>query len=334
MKKLFVAPIILVCLFFYPSSVDPLSGQDLPPDSSQIEFSDIDNFWHAFDQLKNCKSRFDSIQTIQKEYLNKASTGLLDFIDARDFTAEGFINAINTFPKFYRSVRKNTLKVKKEIKFLHKVVNNLKKIYPNYKPKKICFAIGMVNTGGTISSNYLLIGSELATSNHHTDLSEFGLNPITKILGTSDTVKERIQKMVAHEYIHTQQPPRMNRNSTECVLLFEILQEGMCDFIGQLISGGHINQPLHEYGNRYEETLWQDLKSEMCNSSTKNWLYNTHKLKGGTPADLGYYVGYKIVESYYNRSKNKSQALVDIIEMDDPIQFLLHSKYDLKFRKK
>ncbi len=46
------------------------------------------------------------------------------------------------------------------------------------------------------------------------------------------------------------------------------------------------------------------------------------------PGDLGYYFGYRIAQAYYNRATDKKQAVVDIIEMDDPLLFLQKSGYD------
>jgi hypothetical protein len=36
---------------------------------------------------------------------------------------------------------------------------------------------------------------------------------------------------------------------------------------------------------------------------------------------LGYYIGFKISESYYKNAPDKKLAVVDIIEMDNPIEF-------------
>ena len=48
----------------------------------------------------------------------------------------------------------------------------------------------------------------------------------------------------------------------------------------------------------------------------------------GKPADLGYFVGYKIAKEYYKNSKDKKQAVNDIIDMTNPLRFLELSKYD------
>ena len=51
------------------------------------------------------------------------------------------------------------------------------------------------------------------------------------------------------------------------------------------------------------------------------------------PADLGYFIGYSIVKEYYKNALDKKQAVIDIINMSDPMQFLLASKYDGKMKK-
>ena len=68
----------------------------------------------------------------------------------------------------------------------------------------------------------------------------------------------------------------------------------------------------------------------MNGKDTSNWLYQGDKAKD-KPADLGYYVGYKIAESYYNRAADKKQAIKDILDIKDFNGFLKASGYDEKF---
>jgi hypothetical protein len=44
-----------------------------------------------------------------------------------------------------------------------------------------------------------------------------------------------------------------------------------------------------------------------------------------TPGDLGYWVGCRIVKSYYQHSADKSGAIRDILEMTDPKAFVAKS---------
>lgn len=303
-----------------------------PENSKTVQTIDIDHFWEAFDNLKKCHSRSDSIASFQKLYLDRATNGLEDFIVKRQFTAEKFVKAVSKWPNFYNSIRKNTFEVKKSVPEIDELVLKFKDIYPNFKPFKVCFAIGIVNTGGTVSDKFLLIGTEVSTSTKDIDLSDFKGNAFSKILASGDDVVQEIKNIVSHEYVHTQQKNTSDKNEIECDLLFSVMHEGFCDFIGELISGGQINLVAQEYGDKHEKELWTEFKNEMCNESNKNWLYNYSTVKD-KPAYLGYYFGYKIAQEYYKNAIDKKQAVIDIIEMDNPINFLEISKYDQKEKK-
>ena len=69
---------------------------------------------------------------------------------------------------------------------------------------------------------------------------------------------------------------------------------------------------------------------EMLGSDYSNWLYQGERSKN-RPADLGYYVGYKIVEAYYKRSADKEKALREILGVSEPLQFLEDSGYAATF---
>lgn len=299
-----------------------------------VQTLDIIHFYEAFDNLKNCKTKQDSIDSFQKLYLDRATDGLSDFINKRFFTATEYARLAGKFPKFYDSLRKNLTAVNEASPTVEKIISNFSKIYKNYHPVKVCFAIGITNTGGTISDDFMLIGSEITTSNNDVDLSEFpkGSWESGVLQDTSKNILQKISSMVAHEYVHTQQNWKNSPNAIDCILLGQSLREGMCDFVGEKISGGNqINMGKHIYGNAHEKELWENFKAELCDSKTKNWMYNSDVKD--KPSDLGYYIGYKIVEEYYKNVTDKTQAISDILEMNDPISFLQKSKYDQKIKR-
>jgi len=300
-----------------------------PENKKNVLTIDIDHFWEAFDNLKNCKTHLDSVDSFQKLYLDKATNGLIDFIDVRDFSAEKFTDVVSKFPKFYNSVRKNTYEVKKAAPLIEDVFSKFKIIYPNFKPFQVCFAIGILTSGGTVSNRFVLIGTEITTSTKDVDLSEFKNDAFSKILANNGDIVQNIKNMIAHECVHTQQTQTTDSTSIRCDLLNAVMREGFCDFIGELVAGKQVNTVAQEYGNKHEKQLWTAFKNELCNESLNNWLYNYSSVKD-KPADLGYYIGYKIAKEYYRNSADKKQAVVDIIEMKNPIKFLELSKYDQK----
>lgn len=274
-------------------------------------------FWNAFDNLKTCKSFSDSVNSFQKLYLDKATNGLLDFIQVRDLTAEKFVDAVSKNTAFYLSVRKNTYKVNKAEPVIEEVFTSFKEIYSDFKPFKVCFAIGIKNTGGTVSNKFVLIGTEVATSTSGKDSA------------TSEDFVQKIKGTVAHECVHTQQKPNADTAAIQCNLLYQSIREGSCDFIAELITG---KSRENEYGKKNEKKLWLEFKNELCNQRLGNWLYNGYSVKD-KPSDLGYFIGYEIAKEYYKNMVNKKRAIVDIIGTADPIHFLELSKYDQKVKQ-
>ncbi|NEM98820.1 hypothetical protein GXP69_14040 [Pontibacter sp. BT327] len=68
----------------------------------------------------------------------------------------------------------------------------------------------------------------------------------------------------------------------------------------------------------------------MLGTDISNWLYNGLK-STDKPGDLGYYMGYKICEAYYNNSEDKKQAIKEILDIKDHQAFLEKSGYATKF---
>lgn len=303
--------------------------------SKDITTIDIQHFWEAYDQLKKAKTNQDSVNIIQKNYLDKATDGLKEFQKVRYFSAEFFVERIRKYHKYYESVRNNTL-LPLQMNNLGKLTTQFKHIYPKAKPARTCFAIGPMSTGGTISNNYLLIGIEMIAGDETCDVSEItNENLKSDILSRKNSQKVTyfVQETVAHEYVHTQQKPR-DKESCDCTLLDQIIREGVASFVSEKLlmnrpSG--VNSLAERYATDHEKELWQEIKNQLCTKDLSNWLFNAATSKN-RPGDLGYRMGYKIAESYYEDASDKQQAIQEMIEMDNPLLFLDKSKYDLKFK--
>ena len=130
-----------------------------------------------------------------------------------------------------------------------------------------------------------------------------------------------ISGLIAHELIHYQQN-LMGKD----MLLKWCLQEGGADFIGELISGESINPPYYKYGEQNLDKLCLEFVTRLKNPDNQDWLYGTSK-KDDRPNDLGYWMGYKIIESYFNKQKDKQKAIQEILNIKDPMQFLKQSGF-------
>jgi hypothetical protein len=299
-----------------------------PENVKTVLTADLDHFWQAVDALALCKSPADSVATFQRIYIDRATDGLIDFIAVRDITAEKLVQLVSHYPKFYASIRNTTLAVKNTAPVIEELFTKFQSVYANFKPFKVCFAIGILNTGGTVSDRFVLIGTEITATSKDADVSEFINYKETNranMLSDSGDLIQKVRNIVAHECVHTQQK-HMSDTTTKCALLWQVLMEGICDFVGEIVSGQQISKVAHVYGNKHEKELWDELKANLCSTDMSKWLYNGQR-STDRPGDLGYYMGYRIARSYYEQSTDKRQAIIDMIEMTLPMQFLQKSKY-------
>ncbi len=285
------------------------------PAKAQIVTSDIELFWKAYDKATPA----NDLIVYRDEYLKKGSPGLQAFTALRIGSVCRLVDTISARPKYYAALRASSLKVAGYEPRMRESFRKLKEIYPDAEFPNVYFVVGAMNSGGTLTGKGLLIGVEMYGKTDATDVSELSnwhkavLNPI-----------EKIPLIVAHELIHYQQRYEMGNDTT---LLGKAIQEGSADFIGELISGGTINEHLFKFGDPIEKQLWLEFKKEMNGTDVSNWLYQGDKAVG-RPADLGYYIGYKITRSYYENATDKKQAIRDIMNIKDFGKFLEASKYE------
>ena len=302
-------------------------GQNKKPKISTI---DIDNFWVAYDSLQKTNDKTLQTKIVQELYLDKASIGLKDFMIAREHSAKRHLGNILNLPKFWISVRPKTLEINSHKKEIEKIMLRFKKLYSNFKQPDVYFTIGCLNSGGTTTKDKILIGSEIACSDKTTDASELG-NFFQGVFKEQTNVI----KIVAHELVHTQQKNGDSEVDGNSNLLGDCIREGSCDFISELLVKKPVISPYMTYGKANEKELWKLFEKEMLWQETKNWLCNGDDAPNGN-ADLGYFIGYEICKSYYNNSKNKKQALKEIIELEytkeNVIKFLEKSKYSEKWK--
>ncbi|CAN5920354.1 hypothetical protein BH24BAC1_BH24BAC1_30690 [soil metagenome] len=62
----------------------------------------------------------------------------------------------------------------------------------------------------------------------------------------------------------------------------------------------------------------------------QDWLYGTTG-KDDRPNDLGYWIGYKIVEAYYRKAPDKKKAIADVLNISNSSGILAESGYLSKY---
>lgn len=272
-------------------------GKNYPKDPEAAPFitSDIDHFWKAFDLFEQNPKQ----NPFQEHYISKGSKGLKDFIPNRIISAEALWNRVQKKQDRYLKVKANTLRIKDKEKECRQAFRTLQEWYPDAQFPPVYFVIGRFNSGGTQSNNGLIIGAEMQA-----DL-------------------ENVPLIVAHELIHFQQYSPFRFKST---LLEACLREGSADFIGELISGGHINEKAFAYGDQHKDRLCREFAQSMQQKNYMDWLYQTSK-KDDRPNDLGYWMGYQITKAYFDKKEDKKAAIKEILFIKNAEKFLEQSGY-------
>lgn len=269
--------------------------------------ADIDHFWEAFDEISQTKDSVEQHQLLNDLYISKATDGLQSLLRVRRYTPKMYIDAINNYPKFWHSIRKNTFQSKKIGKEINLEISKLQKIYPDLKPVPIYFAIGVFRTNGTIDGPKVLIGSEMALSDKSVITDELPEHP--KQFNKMYTPINDIGLLCTHEYVHTQQKPLAHNLLSYC------LYEGIAEFVSTLATEKSSNTPAVAFGkanlNRVRDQFEADV---FIPSKTYQWLWSENTIFG--QRDLGYSVGFEVAQNYYNKAADKSKAIKDMIEID------------------
>ncbi len=284
--------------------------------------TDIDNFWEAHEAFTENPNKADEI--FRTLYFDKASIGLLDYYVSKIGSVESFVTNQKKKPEFYKAIKENTLKIdiyKKEIKD-HLV--KLKDLYPAASFPNIYFVIGKFNSAGTASDNGLLIGVDQISKS--ADIPTTELNLWEKNVYSES---KNIPIIVVHELIHFLQDNMMKDTS----LLSNAVQEGMADYIAYLCTGENLSKRQHDFAKNQELKIWEEFTKEMDLNKSENWIANGDQESDTKPADLGYYIGFKICEAYYEEAKDKKAAIAEMLSITDYHDFLNKSKYDSKVRK-
>jgi len=298
--------------------MEKIEAKQLDPKNAKLVTSDIDLFWKAYDEAAKHPKRKQEIY--QKEYFDKGSVGLQDYYQSKIRSTELFVENLEKKPNFYRAIRANTKRVASMTPQIQEGFRKLKELYPPARFPNVYFVIGRFNSGGTASGNGMLIGTDMQVRSADIPLEELSLWARNNF-----NTLEGLPTLIAHEQIHF-----IQKKGNGQTLLQGAIDEGMADFLAELTTGKNPNIRLAKYGNAHEKEVWADFKKEMAGNNWNNWIANGSQETAEKPADLGYFVGYKICQAYYEEAPDKKQAVHDILNIGDYPAFLAKSRYEEK----
>ncbi|HEY2660237.1 MAG TPA: DUF2268 domain-containing putative Zn-dependent protease, partial [Caulobacteraceae bacterium] len=247
-------------------------------------------------------------EQLDRDYIAKGSDALRQFAKVRRVSGVSMAAAMAKRPEIYVNARRCMSVLPAVKQRLTVALNRLSELYPEARSAPIALEIGRGKPVGVTSSRGVYVGVEALCAADFMD----------------PNLEDRFVHNIAHEYGHVQQPRADDTDAPGATVLLASLIEGGAEFTAELISGGVGDYQFKALTKGHEAQIETAFVQDEDKTDLSQWLYNGV----GTPehpGDLGYWVGYRIVKSYYQHAPDKHQALRDIFEMKDPKAFLAKS---------
>jgi Predicted Zn-dependent protease (DUF2268) len=267
-----------------------------------IETGDVHRFYKIYDAAGGRPTA----EALQRGYIDPGSDGLHQLARLRKVTGQSIAEAIAKRPKIYSQARDCVAVLPRVRERLVVVLGKLRALYPKARLPPITIAVGRskpVGVGGRDTGVQIGLEALCATG---------WINP---------DIEDRFVGVIAHEYAHVQQAVAFSEMENVTVLAAS-LEEGAAEFVAELTTGAVSYAYLRGLTAGREREIETAFAADADKTDLSGWLYNSTPEK---PADLGYWVGYRIVKSYYQHAGDKRQALRDVFEMTNPKEFLAKS---------
>lgn len=307
MKNYLLPFLIIVFILNAKANAQPNYPRD--PSEAKIITTDVINFIGAYNSLSEDK---DSIQVLQEMYFDKASPGMNEYLTKHSFDAGDLLREIQIHPDKYSNVENfyNNLS-----EFEAEYIRELQS-YKSVMPKAMFPPVYL------IVANYTGIAQA----------SKLGqLVSIEKVTEEPD----KLLTVMIHELTHFQQAMNMGIENYSAVyakknnMLDLILREGSAEFITYKLV--RKNEDQFSRLKTYEENeseLWEKFNNDLNEQQSEYWLaVKPGDTRKNDSVLLGYAIGYKIVEAYYDQAEDKDQAMKEILKLTDASAFLDKSSY-------
>jgi len=267
-----------------------------------IRIEDVARFYEVYDAAGG----HPTAEQLQHDYIDPGSEGLHHLAQARNVTGERIAKTLAEHPEIYSDARRCMVVLPRVRQRLRTALLELARLYPEAKTPPVTIAVGRgkpVGVGSPASGVQIGLEALCATN---------WLNP---------DVEERFVHVIAHEYAHVLQSPAVADEEHPTVLL-RSLGEGAAEFTAEMISGQVAYSQFTASTKGRELEIETKFVADEDKTDLSDWLDNSTAEK---PRDLGYWVGYRIVKSYYQHAPDKRRAFREILEMTDPKALLAKS---------
>jgi hypothetical protein len=273
-----------------------------PAASPSISIEDVDRFFHLYDAANG----HPNADELQHDYLDKGSEGLLQFAKLRHLSGTTIAENLAKHPEMYSVARRCADVLPHVRQRLAVSLRKLGDLYPEAKFPPVTIAVGHGKPVG--------VGSPVSGV-------QIGLEALCAVNWMDPNLEDRFLHVIAHEYAHVQQVRALVDDEHPTVLEASLI-EGAAEFTAELISGAVSSYQFIARPKGDEKEIETAFVSDEDKTDLSKWVYNGTLEK---PGDLGYWIGYRIVKSYYSRAADKREAFREILQMSDPKRLVAKS---------
>jgi hypothetical protein len=270
----------------------------------EIQTEDVTRFYALYEATDGRPTA----EQVQRDYLDAGTAGLRHLTQVRSVNAENIARALEAQPQLYTNARTCLEALPRIRERLARTFDNLVELYPEAARPPVTI---LVSRGRPIAIAGPGSGVQISLEALCSDLA-------ARFLGAD--IDDRFVNIIAHEYIHVQQPPE-RENPT---VLQRALEEGVAEFIGELIAGGVSNVAVHEAARGHELEIETRFAADLDRTDLSAWFDNTTADDVG---QLGYWVGYRIARTYYQNATDKRAAVREMMHITDAHAFLERSDW-------
>jgi hypothetical protein len=287
------------------------------PNNAQIVATDVDHFWQAFDDAAKAPSA-QRTGIYRKKYFDVASRGLEDYATFRHVTAESLGGHVEENRDDYAKLRPYINQVVDQRPVIQAAFRRLSALDPGVKfPAHVYFVVGPQRGAGMNSANGIILAADMFATPPGTPYSYTKVSP------------GYVPFSAVHETIHFNQAYETNDTST---LLQQVINEGTADFIASLVlQEPDVRQMTDrwQYGCPREAEFYARFLKDRDQVETSPWMFD-HNPATGWPPDMGYWLGYRIAQTYYRSAPDKRAALRALLDVTDFKVLLETSGYPAK----
>jgi hypothetical protein len=296
--------VLLTFLINFHTIAQPNHPRD--PGEAKLIYSDLENFIDAYRELE---TNADTLKVLQVHYFDRGSAGLEEFIKRHGLTPELLKDALSENPEryallpgFLEKIDETEAEFRSLMKDYHKIMSD-----------------------AIFAPTYLLVGANRGIG----QASLVGqLITVTRV--SDDKVK--LQKLITHELSHLQQAITMGGQkyaslyATENNMLDLCLREGGAEFITSLVLGEITQTKALDYLDNHPTRLKKQFLADLEAQNKEFWLWASLEQKSH-PQLMGYAMGYRICDHFYDKADDKRMAIQQILMMGDAEAFLQYSGY-------